>query len=633
MCGIAGFINFKDHVTLAKSNACIQQHRGPDAQNTWHDSHVALSHQRLSIIDLDSRSNQPLVKDGLVIVFNGEIYNYKELKSAILAANPQVQFNTSSDTEVLLELYRQKKENCLAELTGMFAFAIYEMQTGKLFLARDHFGIKPLFYTQYNNCFGFSSEMKMLVSLPGFDRTINTNALLGAMNYLWVPGNETMFINCFKLPPAHYMIVDTKALQLTVEMNSYWQLNTAIHFTEEDKAVAALDNCISESIKRHMVADVPVSSFLSGGLDSSLISVMAGKINPKLSTYTIATERKDKRIEQMPEDEKYAQLLAKQFHFDHHEILLQSDIVRELPRIVYTLDEPIGDPAAITTYLICKAAAEKGVKVLLSGMGADEVFFGYRRQKATLLSLLYKKLPDFLRKTLSFSAARMPVRFMGKGVKITRWAKRFLSFANLPTEEGYMRSYSYYDEKELQRLFKEDISRSYKYQRDLHANFFNKFYQNDPVNQMCYTDIHMFMLGLNLTYTDRASMAASVEVRVPFIDREVIKLAMGIEGTLKYKKGQSKYILKKMAERYLPKEIIYRPKASFGAPIRSWISGELKEMVDQLLSKEVIEKRGFFNYDYIKELVEKDRKGDEDNAYRIYQLLTLELWCRRYLDN
>jgi asparagine synthase (glutamine-hydrolysing) len=632
MCGIAGFVRFTNHVALAKDNACIQQHRGPDAQDTWHDAYLSLAHQRLSIIDLDPRSNQPMVKNGLVIVFNGEIYNYRELKDQVLTDHPEINFSTTSDTEVLLELYRLKKEKCLDDLVGMFAFAIYETETGQVFIARDQFGIKPVFYTAIGNALAFSSELKMLMNIPGFDRGINRKALVGSINYLWVPGNETMFLNCYKLPPAHYLSFNARTEHLEPVIKRYWELDTSIRHVKEEETVDLLDKTVLSSIERHMVADVPVSSFLSGGLDSSLISVLAARMNPNLSTYTIATDARDKKTEQMPEDEKYALSLARQFGFDHHEIVLKPDIVQELPRMVYSLDEPIGDPAAINTYLICKAAREKGVKVLLSGMGADEVFFGYRRQKATLLSLRYKKIPGVLRRPLEFLVQSLPVKFASRGIRLTRWAKRFLGFASLPLEEAYMRSYSYYDKKGLQELFRADIGDDYQVLRQEHAAIFNRHYQSDPVNQMCFTDIHLFMLGLNLTYTDRASMAASVEVRVPFIDKKLIEMAMQVDGSLKFKKGTSKYILKKMAERYLPHEIIYRPKASFGAPIRSWISGDLKPMVDDLLSERAVEQRGFFNYPFVKQLIDEDRKGIEDHAYRIYQLLTLELWCRRFLD-
>jgi asparagine synthase (glutamine-hydrolysing) len=564
MCGIAGFINFNENNRFAESVSCIQQHRGPDSKGLWEEKNVVLTHQRLSIIDLDPRSNQPFIKHGFVIIFNGEIYNYRELKDQILSTSPNTSFTTTSDTEVLLELYRLKKEKCLDDLIGMFAFAIYEVKTGQLFIARDHFGIKPLFYTQINNAFAFSSELKTLIHIPGFDKTINYNSLVGAVNYLWVPGEETMFIKTFKLPPAHYILIDTKTEHLEKEIHKYWQLDDTIQYSDEKKTVKILTEAFETSIQRHMIADVPVSSFLSGGLDSSLISVMAAKINPCLSTYTISTRHKDKQVEQMPEDEKYAKELAENYHFDHHEILLTPNIINELPKIVYALDEPIGDPAAINTYLICKAAKKKGVKVLLSGMGADELFFGYRRQKAIVISAKYKKLPYIVRKIISISISHFPVKFFGRGIKLSRWAKRFLSFAELPIEEAYMRSYSYYSHDELQKLFKVNISKPYEYLRQQHAKYFEKFYRNDLINKMCFTDINMFMLGLNLSYTDRASMAASVEVRVPFIDKGIVETAMKINGNLKYRKGQSKYILKKMAEKYLPWNIIYRPKASFG---------------------------------------------------------------------
>ncbi|HSV10260.1 MAG TPA: asparagine synthase C-terminal domain-containing protein [Hanamia sp.] len=341
----------------------------------------------------------------------------------------------------------------------------------------------------------------------------------------------------------------------------------------------------------------------------------------------------DKKIEQMPDDEKYAKIVANLFHLENNTIEVSPDILSEFPKIVRALDEPIGDPAAINTYLICKAARERGVKVLLSGMGADEIFFGYRRQKATLMAIKYNKLPRLLKMATEGVVKLLPVRIGKRGFKFGRWAKRFISFANLPVDETYMRSYSYYDKKELQDLIKNDYSSAVEEVYNEHKKIFYSKYNGDIVNQICNADIHMFMLGLNLTYSDRASMAASVEVRVPFIDKAVISRAMQIQGSLKFRKGTAKYILKKAAEKTLPKSIIYRRKASFGAPLRAWISRDLKPMVDDLLSEKNINKRGFFNYLFVKNLIEKDRRGEADNAYQIYQLLTLELWCREYLDS
>ncbi|RYG50383.1 MAG: asparagine synthase (glutamine-hydrolyzing), partial [Chitinophagaceae bacterium] len=494
------------------------------------------------------------------------------------------------------------------------------------------FGIKPIFYTRIGNAFAFASELKTLTALPGFEKKLNFDTVLAAINYLWVPGNESMFTGCFKLPPAHYAIIDTRDQKLRTQIRQYWKLDTTVRYKEEIQTTTLLRETVESSVKRHMIADVPVSTFLSGGLDSSLISAIASKVNPKLSSYTIGTTEEDKKVERMPEDEKYALLIAKLFNLDHHEIIIKPDILKELPAMVHTLDEPIGDPAAINTFLICKAARERGVKVLLSGMGADEILFGYRRHKATLMGARYRRLPGFMKSVIGSAVNMLPVRIFGHGFKLSRWGKRFLSFAELSEEESYMRSYSYYDQAELKQLFRHDITQSYSNLRSRHAELFSSAYPNDTINQICHTDISMFMLGLNLTYTDRASMAASVEVRVPFIDKTVVQTAMQISGDLKYKNGESKYILKKVAEAFLPQKVIYRPKASFGVPLRSWIGKDLKPLVDDLLSEANITKRGIFNPSFVKTMVDNDRKGTEDNAYRIYQLLTFEIWCRKFMD-
>lgn len=627
MCGLAGFIGFENKLELANQANIIQAHRGPDNQSIWSDEHIALAHQRLSIIDLSERSNQPFLKYDFVIVFNGEIYNYKELQNDFLQG---VKFITTSDTEVVLEMFIKYKEKCLEHFIGMFSFAIYDINSNELFAARDHFGIKPFFYSKTAYGFAFSSEMKTLIQITGFDKSINMKSLIESLNYLWIPGNDTMFQNCFKLPPAHYLKIDKN---LNFVITKYWELKEDLQQLDEETHYKNLKQSLEDTISRHMVADVPVSTFLSGGLDSSLISVMALKHNPQLSTYTIATEKKDKKIESMPDDEKYANILAQKFNFNHNEIIINADILQKLPDMVRSLDEPIGDPAAINTYLICKAAREKGVKVLLSGMGADEIFFGYRRMKATVMAQSYKKIPLIFRNFIQFGVKILPVRFMGKGLRLSRWAKKFISFATLPIDEAYRMSYSYFNPDDLKTLTKNKYNDKVNEIVKEHSELFNLKYKNDYINQMCYTDINMFMVGLNLTYSDRASMATSVEVRVPFIDKELITEAMKIPGKFKYAHKESKYILKKVAQDYLPMEIIYRPKASFGAPIRSWISNDLKGMVDDLLSEENINKRGIFNSGYIQKLIEKDRTGAEDNAYRIYQLLTIELWFREFVDN
>lgn len=629
MCGIAGFAGFENNVSLAHQANEIQKHRGPDNQSVWSDNHYAFAFQRLAIIDLAPKSNQPFHKYNLLIVFNGEIYNYRELRKQ-LELEFSSEFSTQSDTEVLIEMYYRYGEACLSQLIGMFVFAIYNKDSHEVFIARDHFGIKPLFYYNNGNTFAFSSELKTIISIPEFEKEINYSTLVAAMNYLWVPGNETMFKSVHKLPPGYFMkITDTLEITLT----KYWGLPIDSKKSESEKEIVSkLSSLVEQSVERHLIADVPVSTLLSGGLDSSLISVIARAKKGSLSSYTIAIDEQDQKIEKMPEDLQFAQYVAREFDITNHEIKITPDIIDLLPRIVKYLDEPIGDPAAINTFLICEAARNDGTKVLLSGMGADEIFFGYRRHKALILSGRYKQLPLLIRKVIESFLNTLPVKTNENGLKFIRWSKRFISFANMDTSNAYMRSYSYYDKDELQKLFNfkknEEVDTLYI----KHKELFELNYNDDLINKLCNIDIHMFMVGLNLTYSDRASMAASVEMRVPFIDKEIVEYAMKIPGSFKYKKNTLKYILKKASETYLPKNVIYRSKASFGVPLRSWISGALKPIVDDLLSEQTVKKRGIFNYDYIKQLIMDDRSGKADNSYQIYQLITVELWFREHFD-
>lgn len=631
MCGINGLLNFKDagrFITLMNDSV---RHRGPDAQGCWSDDFLTLGHRRLSIIDLSEAANQPFVKDNLSIVYNGEIYNFLQLKEELKSRG--VVFRTKSDTEVVIELFRQQREGSFTRLRGMFAFCIYDMKTGELFLVRDYFGIKPLYYSFFdNNRLAFSSELKSFLNLPEFKKEINIKSLVSSLNYLWVYGSGSIFKNVEKIPPAHYLYLRDRRDLSTARMRRYWELNVSRSELGEEELVVRLRKVMEDSVSRHLISDVPIGAFLSGGLDSSLICAMVGKINSDISSYTISVGRKDQQVEKMPDDNIYARKVANFLNTKHTDIRIFPSIIDSLKEMVYALDEPIGDPAAINTYLICQLACQHGVKVLLSGMGADELFGGYRRQSAVLLAQRFKKMPGLLKNSAEYLIRRLPVRMGRHGIKSFRWAKRFAGFAYMPIDMAYMRSYSYYDKGELNLLFDHQYDTVIDEIYEEHKDLFHKMKNFDNINKMCYTDINMFMTGLNLSYTDRASMAASVEVRVPFIDREVVEFAMSVPGRYKINGGVSKYILKKAAADYLPKNIIHRPKASFGMPIRAWISGELKGLIDDLLSEKDIKKRAIFDPLLVRKIIEDDRAGKEDNAYRIYQFLTLELWLRRYLD-
>ena len=380
--------------------------------------------------------------------------------------------------------------------------------------------------------------------------------------------------------------------------------------------VRTISHLISESVKAHLVSDVPVSAFLSGGLDSSLICKIAKDELGSLETYTIGRSDEDAAIERMARDENYARALAQLENFEHHEFFLESDIMKYLPKMVYHLDEPIGDPAAINTYLMCFNADRRGRKVILSGMGADEVFFGYRRHKAVMFAKGFNSLPKPLIYSIKRLVDILPVKIGNRGLRLIRWAKKFMSFVGQSDSESYRMSYSYYNDDELKDLFTSDIESSLNRIKNEHESLFNKA-DSSIQNKICYTDIHNFMNGLNLTYTDRSAMAASVEVRVPFIDKYVIAKGMATNGKQKYYRKTLKYLLKKSAENLLPRDIIYRPKSSFGAPIRSWVSKDLMGLIDSILSEQALLNRGVFNPSKVREMILEDRLGKADYAYQI----------------
>jgi asparagine synthase (glutamine-hydrolysing) len=390
-----------------------------------------------------------------------------------------------------------------------------------------------------------------------------------------------------------------------------------------------LSEVIEESVRAHLVADVPVSCFLSGGLDSSLITVLAHREIGNVDAYTITFRSQDNKLEAMPDDAVYARKVAKRFGIDLHEIELSPDIVEMLPRMVDVLDEPIGDPAAINTLLMCEAARERGVKVMLSGMGADEFFGGYRKHLACLMASRYHSLPAALRGTARAAVGALPVSIGDRGLRYPRWAKRFMTFAELPEEARFRRSYTLYDPAGLTALVGPDMAGHVGAVIEEHAAIYNDNALDDEVNRMCLADTRLFMAGLNLTYTDRASMAASVEVRVPFVDKAVAEAAFAIPGEDKIRGRVSKAALKDAASKWLPDEIVHRPKASFGAPLRAWVRNDLSELIGDVLVNGELTQLGMLRKDQVNRLLADERAGREDYAKQIWQLLSMELWYRR----
>ena len=630
MCGINGHLSFNNNpdISLVQKMNNILEHRGPDANAVWYDERIALGHTRLSIIDLSEKSNQPFVKNNFVIVFNGEIYNYKELKSSQLK---EVEFITDSDTEVVLELWKKFGLSCLEMLRGMFAFTIYDKASMETYIVRDHFGIKPLFYVLNNNeCF-FSSELKALEVFDNEIKSLNIESVAASMLYCWIPEKLTAYNVAKKLQPGEVLHLNSQGF---VSLSKYWCNSNLIKknssLRNEKIAKDTLSNVLEDSVKKHLVSDVPVNAFLSGGLDSSLLVSMAKKHIEDIECYTIKFSEADQSHESMVDDSYYASKVANELDVKLNTIEIKPDLASLLPKIVHHLDEPIGDSAAINTFLICDAAKNAGVKVLLSGMGADEIFAGYRRHLANKYARFYRKTPSFARNALEASFIKLPVRTSTSGNKIIRWAKRFFSFASLTDADAYLRSYTYYGLDELMNAFEEPFCPNTSLIcKEYYSDFNEGFNKRGLVDGMCFTDLNHFMVSLNLTYTDRSSMAASTEVRVPFIDKEVIKTAFEIDQSLKLKGSTQKYILKRVAEDWLSHEIIYRPKASFTMPLRAWIKNDLNDLVsDYLLSSDGLSGRKIIKPSFINKIITDEIQGNADNAQKIWHLLTLEQWLR-----
>ena len=412
-----------------------------------------------------------------------------------------------------------------------------------------------------------------------------------------------------------------------IEVRPYWRVQD-VAAEAAAGPTADLRSVIEESVAAHLVADVPVSSFLSGGLDSSIITVLAHRDSTAVDAYTITFRPEDQKLEAMPDDAVYARKVAARFGIDLHEIEISPDIVGLLPRMVDILDEPIGDPAAINTLLMCEAARQRGVKVMLSGMGADELFGGYRKHLACMMASRYGRLPAAARTGARFAVSGLPVSVGDRGLRYPRWAKRFMTFAELPEEARFRRSYTLYDPADLAALVGPDLARLVDDVIGEHAAVYDDNALDDEINRMCLADTRLFMAGLNLTYTDRASMAASVEVRVPFVDPVVARAAFSIPGPDKIRGRKQKAALKDAAESWLPHEIVHRPKASFGAPLRAWVRNDLRDLISDVLVGGELVQAGMLRKQALLRLIADEQAGREDNAKQIWQLLSMELWYR-----
>lgn len=650
MCGICGTAGFTDKSLLEQMTAIIS-HRGPDDAGIYISSgaQVGLGNRRLSIIDLSPAGHMPMSNEegSIWITQNGEIYNFPELRQE-LEQHGHV-FRSRSDTEVLIHGYEQWGVDLLPRLNGMFAFALLDLRDKshypgpKLLLARDRFGIKPLYYWSKGDRLLFASEIKSILLAKEVRAELNVEALHRYLSFLWIPGPDTLFSGIEQLPPGHYLAWnDDRKEQLTAK--PYWQLRFDVDDQMQEKtAVEQLRAALQRSVDRHLISDVPVGVFLSGGLDSSSILALSTKNNASSrKAYTIAFRDEDAELEQSADDANYAKKVAQQFHAEYHEIEVAPQIADLLPKVVWHLDSPVADPAAIATYLI-SLAARPDVKVLLSGQGADEVFAGYRLHMAHRLAEVVSRVPPPLRNrpgaaTLSlllFLKDRVPGVRPGFLMAAHRFLEKILVNASVPPDERYILGRSYSTKRDLSDLYCTDLRSELSLSTPAKEfrQYFHDVETEDFVNRMLYVDARTFLPDLNLAYCDKLSSAASVEVRVPFLDNELISLMERVPPRLKLRGFTGKYVLRQAMQGIIPSEVLKRRKASFGAPIRKWLRCDLRTMVDDLLSDEVVRRRGLFDPAAVRRLVSEDRNGIKDNAYRIWALLTLETWQRIFVDH
>ncbi|SHL22103.1 asparagine synthase (glutamine-hydrolysing) [Pseudonocardia thermophila] len=628
MCGIAGTYRWPGGAGITAAMTAAVAHRGPDGAGHYRhaltDGEVHLGHRRLSIVDLSPTGAQPMAAGGLVITYNGELYNAPELRRALTAAG--VRFRGTSDTEVLLEAWRRWGLSCLPRLRGMFAFAIFDERTGDLVLVRDQLGIKPLFLVRRGGGLAFASELKALAgAVDGL--AVDEAALVASLLYYWVPDSRCAYRGAEKLQPGTWLRIHPDG---STDRGRYFSLRDV---AEEGAAAPPVSTeelaaIVADSTAKHLIADVPVATFLSGGLDSSYLTALAARERPGICAYTIGFRTEDARFEAMPDDLRYARIVAERFGVRLREIEIAPDVLDLLPRMTHHLDEPIGDPAAINSYLICTAARAAGVKVLLSGMGADELFAGYRKHLANRIGVGYRKVPGPVRHAVAAAVDRMPVASASRGYRSVRFAKRFLSFADLPEEEAFRRSYTLYDRQELRALVHPDLAGTVDEVLGEHAAVYADSALDDHVNRMCLTDARMFLPGLNLTYTDRSTMAASTEVRVPFVDVEVVKAAFRIPGHRKIVGRSGKAALRQAALQVLPPEIVHRPKGLFSAPLRAWMSRDLAPLVREVVEDGLLVSCGLLRRDALRRLAAEDAAGQQDRSKHLWHIVTLEQWYR-----
>ncbi len=619
MCGIAGIYNFRSGRPVAPSELRAMggrlAHRGPDDEGYYEEGPLGLAHKRLTILDTSRRGRQPMfTADGqLAITFNGEVYNFLELRAELEARGET--FQTRTDTEVILRLYQLEGEAMLAKLNGMFAFAIWDRRARCLFIARDRLGIKPLYYTVGEDGLAFASEVKALLAVLPERPRVNLQMLDAYMSVGYVPTERTLFAGIEKLQPGWCLTADADGVRL----RQYWDLSPETEEMSEAECVRRSLDLLRDSVRLQLRSDVPLGVFLSGGVDSSaVVALMHGMGIRDIKTFTVAYDFGPEF-----DETRWARMVARRFNTDHHEVFVKPQEFRDfIPSLVWHMDEPVTESAAISLYFVSKLAREH-VVVVLSGEGSDEVFGGYPIYKYMRELERYRRLPEPLRRAL---VNPLLDRLGGK------W-KKYTELSNHPLPQRYT-GVSFYETGIKDSLYRPEVRSLFN--GSAMPGLVGRYYQGtedlDPLLRMMVLDVKSWLPDDLLIKADKMTMATSVELRVPFLDHRMVELGGSIPPRYRIKGWETKYVLKKALEPYLPKEILYRGKMGFPTPLAHMFKGELRGYVEEVLGSDRFLDRGYFRPEAVRNLVAEHAAGERDHHRVLWQLLVLEEWHRAFID-
>lgn len=632
MCGIYGYVSSRGGIQpeILRRMGDTLRHRGPDDEGEWiqhsEELAVALGHKRLSIIDLTSAAKQPISdEDGKIwLTYNGEIYNFRELRSELAAKGHT--FKSTSDGEIIVHLYEEMGAACLERLKGMFAFALWDETQQSLFLARDRIGKKPLHYAIYDGGIAFASEIKALLKHPKVVKEIDLSALNKYLTFEYVPAPATIFKSIKKLEPGHYLSYQNGKS----EIKKYWDIPLAdypIGFKTEDEYAEELRDILERAVRSRLVADVPVGVFLSGGIDSGVIAALAAKADRKIECFSIGFD------EPSFDESSHAKSIAKALGLNHRlKIFNTREMLDNLDELPNFLDEPLADASILPSYLLSKVASER-LKVALSGDGGDELFAGYPTYQAHRIITYYDLLPETLKNSVKALAAWLPVSHgnISTDFKI----KQFLRGAGVSPEIRFFMWMGSFTESEKKGLLSSDVRAALAHENtyeDVFA-YIRESGLNKDLERILYLSMKLYLQDDILVKVDRAAMANGLEVRCPLLDQELVEFACRLPMQYKLHGLKTKYLLKKAAAGILPDSIINRKKKGFGIPISKWLTGELKSYMLDYLGEERIKRQGYFNYPYIKGLIDDHLHKRKDHRKLLWTLLIFQIWHDRVFEN